>query len=611
MELINVNQENSFNPTPKLKSSPIPIFFVSFNGDDNICIHCGEKYTMTLIYEQKYCKKCLSNYLTNMDNDSSKHKTDTRSGTVIIDNINMYLDVYLLKKDLECSKYEISETKVSQNIQECCRNCLIILFFKQIIGRYHNFYYNYQDLSTKYKNVIESERYCKLCGKLLYQGTDHYIMREFKLCSNCYLISSGCIESTLTKKVISIVYLPWWENTSDCYCYEKLVFTSNCQKYCENCFIFLIGCRYCLTTNIIFGITNQSQCKKCKRVSIIILDNKKIISINSGNNVLDDFLISIRHDQLKIAKFANDLKNIDKYFVPSKICDYSLCEGGFGIVYLATLIDGSKYLTNYDEYDTKNRDKLVILKRFKNFQYAKNYFMSELKTNHHCYKSIYNVIKTFGFTKDPKLNDYILVIQYASEGDLHKYLQKKFAEINWKQKIHILINILIGLEAIHNANFIHRDVHSENILVDLPSKYYVNCKIGDLGLSRPANDTSSDNEIYGVIPYIAPEIFKGSAFSKESDIYSLDSKNLSPKFRKKPHPKAVYTSRPLSSYIFKCSSTNFSLNNYISKELEFDIDIESNKSNVLETKRNIEELNINSYENNENTLKLIPIYQKQ
>ena len=31
----------------------------------------------------------------------------------------------------------------------------------------------------------------------------------------------------------------------------------------------------------------------------------------------------------------------------------------------------------------------------------------------------------------------------------------------------------------------------------------------------------SNNEIYGVIPYIAPEIFKGSKFSKESDIYSL------------------------------------------------------------------------------------------
>ncbi len=30
-----------------------------------------------------------------------------------------------------------------------------------------------------------------------------------------------------------------------------------------------------------------------------------------------------------------------------------------------------------------------------------------------------------------------------------------------------------------------------------------------------------NNEIYGVIPYIAPEIFKGVRFSKESDIYSL------------------------------------------------------------------------------------------
>ena len=35
------------------------------------------------------------------------------------------------------------------------------------------------------------------------------------------------------------------------------------------------------------------------------------------------------------------------------------------------------------------------------------------------------------------------------------------------------------------------------------------------------NKTSSSNETYGVIPYIAPEIFNGFAFSKESDIYSM------------------------------------------------------------------------------------------
>jgi len=45
--------------------------------------------------------------------------------------------------------------------------------------------------------------------------------------------------------------------------------------------------------------------------------------------------------------------------------------------------------------------------------------------------------------------------------------------------------------------------------------------IGDLGLSQPANSTLSNNEIYGVTPYIAPEVLMGSNFSKASDIYSI------------------------------------------------------------------------------------------
>ena len=81
----------------------------------------------------------------------------------------------------------------------------------------------------------------------------------------------------------------------------------------------------------------------------------------------------------------------------------------------------------------------------------------------------------------------------------------------------------------------HRDFHSGNILLsklesilrDLSIVYsdfypYEHIwQIGDLGLSQPANNTSLNNEIYGVIPYIAPEIFKGAKFSKESDIYSM------------------------------------------------------------------------------------------
>jgi serine/threonine protein kinase len=86
-----------------------------------------------------------------------------------------------------------------------------------------------------------------------------------------------------------------------------------------------------------------------------------------------------------------------------------------------------------------------------------------------------------------------------------------------------LINLFFyfRLQTIHEKDFIHQDFHSGNILVEIIENIdqYL---IGDLGLSQPANNPSSNNnEIYGVIPYIAPEIFKGGAFSKASDVYSM------------------------------------------------------------------------------------------
>ncbi|POG61676.1 kinase-like domain-containing protein, partial [Rhizophagus irregularis DAOM 181602=DAOM 197198] len=107
-------------------------------------------------------------------------------------------------------------------------------------------------------------------------------------------------------------------------------------------------------------------------------------------------------------------------------------------------------------------------------------------------------------------------MEYANGGNLHDYLQNNFINITWKEKSHILAKIITGLYNIHLNNFIHRDFHSGNILLSDQSWL-----VGDFGLSQPANSTSPNNEIYGVIPYIAPEIFKGAAFSQKSDIYSF------------------------------------------------------------------------------------------
>ncbi|POG61717.1 kinase-like domain-containing protein, partial [Rhizophagus irregularis DAOM 181602=DAOM 197198] len=76
------------------------------------------------------------------------------------------------------------------------------------------------------------------------------------------------------------------------------------------------------------------------------------------------------------------------------------------------------------------------------------------------------------------------------------------------------------LHSIHKKNVIHRDFHSGNILLKYSDSRNL-WKIGDFNLSQHTNSTLTSNEIYGVIPYIAPEIFKGSQFSKGADIYSM------------------------------------------------------------------------------------------
>ncbi|CAB5388859.1 unnamed protein product [Rhizophagus irregularis] len=191
-------------------------------------------------------------------------------------------------------------------------------------------------------------------------------------------------------------------------------------------------------------------------------------------------------------------------------------------------------------------------------------------------------------------------MQYASGGDLHNILRVIFTKITWdKQKLAILWQISEGLETIHKSEFIHRDFHSGNILSNLSNGKKHRWQIGDLGLSQHVNSAQSNNEIYGVIPYVAPEIFKGSAFSKESDIYCVERPEIT---EDTPECYAELmkrcwdsdpTKRPLITEIrktfSKCCSSIFS------KELELDIDIKS--SNILGTKRNIEELEINSYGN--------------
>src|SRR6185436_9636042 len=97
--------------------------------------------------------------------------------------------------------------------------------------------------------------------------------------------------------------------------------------------------------------------------------------------------------------------------------------------------------------------------------------------------------------------------------------------------------ILHRIEQIHNNNLIHRDLHSGNILMGV-NGILGSIRIADLGLCR--NIGNSTKCIYGIIPYVAPEIFGESSYSQASDVYSFGilmwefSSGHKP-FRNRPH----------------------------------------------------------------------------
>ncbi len=137
-------------------------------------------------------------------------------------------------------------------------------------------------------------------------------------------------------------------------------------------------------------------------------------------------------------------------------------------------------------------------------------------------------------TQDPETSNYMVVLREAKDGSLRSNLMIK--KYNPNDKYTNLFYVAKSLSVLHKCNLIHGDFHNGNLLV-LYQKYVY---ISDLGLSKPADKPHKTNDIYGVIPYIAPEVLLGKQYTKAADIYSFgiimwEMTSGIPAFNKKPH----------------------------------------------------------------------------
>jgi serine/threonine protein kinase len=120
----------------------------------------------------------------------------------------------------------------------------------------------------------------------------------------------------------------------------------------------------------------------------------------------------------------------------------------------------------------------------------------------------------FGITQDPETLNYMVVMHKAVDNLRNQLLLMK---LNKNYKFNMLCSTAIQLEGIHKLNFVHGDFHSGNILC----LYQGFSLISDFGLSKPVNQSDIKDNIYGVLPYTAPEVLLGNPYTKAADIYSL------------------------------------------------------------------------------------------
>ncbi|CAB5360061.1 unnamed protein product [Rhizophagus irregularis] len=232
--------------------------------------------------------------------------------------------------------------------------------------------------------------------------------------------------------------------------------------------------------------------------------------------------------------------NVDKFI------DIELIgKGEYTEVYSATWIDGRSHYYKLDGNWRKSGSghTRVVLKKLNSSQNISIKYLNELKKYYELNKSGLNF---YGMSKNPKTEEFLLITEFANNGNLRNILSSNFNNIFWNDKIKLLYNLAIDLRNLHERKYFHKNLHSGNILQihngytlrdsynsgTFRKKVYYNVKrlqqrlldnayyVLDFGLTGLACE-QKDNIIYGVLTYIAPEVLNGESYTSLSDIYSF------------------------------------------------------------------------------------------
>ena len=122
--------------------------------------------------------------------------------------------------------------------------------------------------------------------------------------------------------------------------------------------------------------------------------------------------------------------------------------------------------------------------------------------------SVYDVSSSEGV-------EYI-VMELIDGITLKQYMERR-GQMDWREALHFITQIMHGLSHAHSRGIIHRDIKPQNIMVLRDGSV----KVADFGIACLANTANTlTQEALGSVHYISPEQARGDRTDARSDVYS-------------------------------------------------------------------------------------------
>jgi serine/threonine protein kinase len=128
-----------------------------------------------------------------------------------------------------------------------------------------------------------------------------------------------------------------------------------------------------------------------------------------------------------------------------------------------------------------------------------------------------NIVLCFGMTIDPLQHQLALVMEFCGGGTLGSILYSKKEILSTTDILNFASEIASGMAYLHGRGILHRDLKSDNILLDDKRKP----KIADFGLARvKPNSVTATISPGGDYRWSAPEVIESAPHNQFADVYS-------------------------------------------------------------------------------------------